>query len=215
MTQDRGKIAMGEYRPRARHCPRVRPQSEVGFTLIELLVVIAIIAIIAGLLVPTLLKGRAAAYKTQCSSNLRQIYNFAMNYSDKRGNGAYPIAPTRDPRAHESLNVLVQWDPDVPPKLFLCTEGEATVAEVDPETNKYTLEENNLAFSWVTRRMKNTATNKALSSDKYIEGYSDEEAEEHGGHRGGMNVLMSDNSVSFKEESELPEETKLPAGLTR
>jgi len=59
-----------------------------GFTLIEVLVVVAVIAILIGLLLPTLARSREAARASICLANLRQISALCLLYSsDHNGYG--------------------------------------------------------------------------------------------------------------------------------
>ena len=68
------------------------PEREGGFTLIELLVVIAIIAVLAGLLLPSLSRAKARAVGIACMGNLRQMQIAWELYTTDHGGALVPNA---------------------------------------------------------------------------------------------------------------------------
>lgn len=56
-------------------------RTDRAFTLIELLVVIAVIAVLIGILLPSLASSRENARTTVCSSNVRQLSTAGLNYT--------------------------------------------------------------------------------------------------------------------------------------
>ena len=75
--------------------------SLTGFTLIELLVVIAIIAILAGILLPTLARSKYTGQRTVCVNNIRQQYLSQLLYADDN-HGRFPYHEDTSPDYHRT-----------------------------------------------------------------------------------------------------------------
>jgi prepilin-type N-terminal cleavage/methylation domain-containing protein len=101
-----------------------------GFTLVELLVVIAIIGILVALLLPAIQAARAAARRTQCQSNIKQVGLALQNYHST--NNEFPVGMQFDvqTQAPTSINYRPNWVMHVLPYL----EEQALYDAFNPET---------------------------------------------------------------------------------
>lgn len=74
----------------------IKPSHHHAFTLLELLLVIALIALLAGLIFPTMETLRRQAESTACASNLRQIGLAVLQKVQDNGN-LFPLVEQGDP----------------------------------------------------------------------------------------------------------------------
>ncbi|MBN1417345.1 MAG: prepilin-type N-terminal cleavage/methylation domain-containing protein [Planctomycetes bacterium] len=188
----------------------MRSRKGAGFTLVELLVVIAIISVIAGMLIPTLLKSRGEVFKLQCKNRLRELGRLSVLYVDQGASRFFPLAPGNPPLAYQSLQLLANHHKDLKGEMFVCPESRDVEAVPAEEGGIVELSEDNVSYAWTIRRLMQTdSASRALSSDNSIK---DPEREIDENHAAGMNVLSLDTSVAWVQKEKLGDRD-LPQGL--
>ena len=189
------------------------PNPRHGFTLVELLVVISIIAIIAGLVVPVLLKGRSHAWTVKCTNNLKQIFSAANDYAAVEN--AFPRS-VDDGTPEDALNKLIRsrHGKHLPAEVFDCPAGNSLTAEKAEGSKRIVLSEDTNDYAWSRVTAKPTKL-APLASDKFM--VTDESDAEEGGHEDTVVVLYTDSSVKVMEEGDdgWDDEEGLPKSLTR
>ncbi|MEM9420141.1 MAG: prepilin-type N-terminal cleavage/methylation domain-containing protein [Planctomycetota bacterium] len=104
-------------------------QKRTGFTLIELLVVISIIALLIGLLLPSLAAARETARTMQCASKMRQLAMAAEIYAQD-SKGKYPTRG-EDPRWPEQFRTTIQTT-----ELLVCPNDDEPTSMMPPAVSE-------------------------------------------------------------------------------
>ena len=144
---------------------RLGPRSSAAFTLVELLVVISIIAVLIGLLLPAVQAARAAARRTQCASNLRQV-GLAMGQFCDAHRGRFP-----DTSHNEANEAERSWIFTVAPfmesvdAIRICPDDTKAAERAEAKLTSYAM---NAYLTDEPRTLAVTNRNKLRASSKTL-----------------------------------------------
>ena len=85
---------------------------EAGFTLVELLVVVAIIAMLVGVILPSVGMARHLAAEKCCATSLRQM-NLALAMYAHTGDGTFPLEPTEHNPHPDLIRTMESFNPGI------------------------------------------------------------------------------------------------------
>jgi prepilin-type N-terminal cleavage/methylation domain-containing protein len=182
-----------------KRCSHRRAASRGGFTLIELLVVIAIIAILAGLLLPTLGRAKEKGRSIACVNNLKQL-GVALNLYADENDGKLPTAEQVPSMPLDPANPLPRICDLLAPHLGYATNALPKVMTVFrcPKDNVGRFEQNGSSYEWNSwyngRPAHNPRTSQNPVSDALL--MYDYENFHGASTNGTKNVLFADYHVA-------------------
>jgi prepilin-type N-terminal cleavage/methylation domain-containing protein/prepilin-type processing-associated H-X9-DG protein len=144
---------------------KLKSRRPAAFTLVELLVVVSIIAVLIGLLLPAVQASRAAARRTQCASNLRQV-GLAMGQFCDAHRGQFP-----DTSHNQSGDVEQSWIYTVAPfmesvdAIRICPDDRKAADRLDQKLTSYVM---NAYLTDEPRSFAVTNHNKLRESSKTL-----------------------------------------------
>ncbi|MHC4218015.1 MAG: type II secretion system protein [Planctomycetota bacterium] len=204
-------------------------RSAVGFSLLELVVVMTVTILLTGLLLPALIKVRENAHRVICSSNLRQIGLATVMWADDHlgdlPTSHYSLAEEskgelmaahqgKHPMNWEGLGWLKARDYCKAPEVFYCPShtGEHPLERYERLWERpgilriYTNYHYAGQRDWITQEQRRLGRGDTimLATDglRTLRDFN---------HQTGLNVLSSDNSVTWRDDVYQEVVNQLPA----